>query len=241
MRCAALVLALASCGAPPSSASPTIVAIGDSLVEDVLNDPDWAETLCGTLSGTTCSDTGTHTYLGGNGKVYAGGTVTIRQIGDTGDALRDEIFGRYCARCISPTAPGSPYGAVIFDGGINDAILGYTAAETWAKWQLMLDDAYTRGLVVVVLYDAPWATYASYTAGRETMLEDLWTSMLAWCSGKSRAACIDLGGALDTSPADGTCDAGKCADGLHWSASGSAAVAALVASQAGGLLLGATP
>lgn len=231
------------CASPATWASPTIAAIGDSLIEDRVNDPDWAEQLCTLLAGSTCSDTGVLLDLGGTGRVYAASGVTIRNLGDTGDAISDEIFGRYCRHCISPgTAPGEPYGAIVFDGGINDAVLGYTAAATWEKWQRMLDDAYSRGKVVVILYNAPWGTYASYTAGRETVLEALWTSVTAWCSGKLNAACIDLGAALDTSPADGTCDAGKCTDGLHWTATGSTAVATLLNTGATrSLILGAAP
>jgi hypothetical protein len=235
-----LALALLICGT--ARAAPTIAVIGDSLVEDRVNDPDAWEQLCTLLAGSTCSDTGTILDLGGTGPVYAAGGVTIRNLGDTGDAISDEIFGRYCRHCISPgTAPGEPYGAIVFDGGINDAILGYSAANIWAQWQLMLDDAYNRGKTVIVLYDPPWAGSGAWSAPRDAVLETLWASVVAWCVGKVRAECVDLGATLDVDGND-TCDATFCTDGLHWDAAGSAAVAARLNTGATRtLLLAASP
>lgn len=214
-----------------------VAAIGDSLVEDGANDPDWAETLCNEVTGQSCSDTGTLLVSGGQGPVYAAGTFSIRNLGKGGDRVTVEIFDRYCAHCVSGNAPGTPYDAVIFEGGVNDVLYYYSATAIWDKWKLILDDAYSRGRVVI-LYGMPWESYHDFTIPRDADLQAAWAYAVAWCSTRGNAICVDLGPALDVDD-DGECDAGLCTDGLHWSATGSAAVGEYVAAQAGTMLMAA--
>lgn len=124
---------------------------------------------------------------------------------------------------------GQGFGYLVLAGGINDIRVGTSAATVWTSLKAIVDEAKADGLVVVLCTVTPFKNYAaSWTAGKQTELDSLNSTIIAYASSQglrlvnSYLAMLDPGTPYTFLPAY---DQG---DNLHPNQAGNDVIAALV-------------
>jgi lysophospholipase L1-like esterase len=124
---------------------------------------------------------------------------------------------------------GIGFGYLVLAGGINDIRVGTSAATVWTSLKAIVDEAKADGLTVVLCTVTPFKNYSGqWTAGKQTELDSLNTTIRAYCSSQalrlvdSYVAMVDPGNAYTYLAAY---DQG---DNLHPNQAGNTALAALV-------------
>lgn len=113
--------------------------------------------------------------------------------------------------------------------GINGIVLDQTGATVWTSINQIVDEAKADGLTVVLITTTPFGNYIGWTAGRQTELDSLLTSIRAEGGVTlldlypSWEELVDGGGGSDDLRAD--YDVG---DGSHFNTAAQAALAAAV-------------
>lgn len=122
---------------------------------------------------------------------------------------------------------GRGYTHVILLGGINNIMtLSQTGAAVYALWSALADKITAAGFTLITSTVLPFKTSASWTAGKQTELDALNTSILAYCVAHPAVKCFD-GYSIFEDPgnADELLPAYEHTDHLHLSAAGHQAFA----------------
>lgn len=192
---------LASSGALPIS----IAALGDSITEGHF------------------ADTARVTYPERLGASLGAG-YQVDNHGVIGDIVTGMDF-RY-----DSYVKGRGYTAVAFMGGINNIMtLNQSGATVYALWAALADEIVADGHHLITSTVLPFKTSASWTAGKQTELDALNTSILAYCAAHPTVSCFDGYSVFeDPANADELLPAYEHTDHLHLSAAGNTALAAQV-------------
>lgn len=91
-----------------------------------------------------------------------------------GGAVVADMQATYTARL-----KGLGYYGCVLMAGINDIIAGTSAATIWTAYEALVDEMLADGLKVLCLTAPPFGLHASWTAGKQTELLALRTSILA--------------------------------------------------------------
>jgi len=74
---------------------------------------------------------------------------------------------------------GKGYEVLVVLTGINSILTGVTGANTWTSINTIVDEAKADGMTVVLITTLPFKTYSGWTAGLQTQLDALLTSIRA--------------------------------------------------------------
>lgn len=124
---------------------------------------------------------------------------------------------------------GKDFTHLVLMGGTNDVLFhGVTADAAWANLQTLLDEARSDGLMVVPVTIIPQKNALGWTAGIQTQVEALNSSIRNYCTANG-LTCVDAYEALNdtTDPAIIT-PAYDAGDHLHLNQAGADALATLV-------------
>lgn len=128
-------------------------------------------------------------------------------------------------KAVALGAVASRAGTLVMLCGVNS--LGLGAAAVWADLEAAYTAALGAGMNVVPVLLTPWASAATWNAGLQASQDTVNASISAWCTAHSKT-CVDTSSLGTGSPAT-LLPAYDSGDGLHLSAAGGAALAALVA------------
>lgn len=141
------------------------------------------------------------------------------------------ITGNTAAQCranFEANGLGKGYSTLVLLCSVNSINNGLTDAQTWTDLQAIADEARATGMKVILVKTTPWAAYASWSAGKQTFTDNLWTTMLAYCATNSTTTtCVSTDSIGTGSPLQ-LAAGNNSGDGLHPNAAGGAALGALV-------------
>jgi lysophospholipase L1-like esterase len=87
---------------------------------------------------------------------------------------------------------GRGYRYVVLNIGINDIMtLNQTGAVVYANWEILAEEIRTDGLILIATTVLPFKGNAAWTAGKQTQLDALNTSILAYCVAHPTVRCVD--------------------------------------------------
>ncbi len=138
---------------------------------------------------------------------------TCLNLGVSGQQIDGEICSRYCADVIGNACP-----VLAAMGATNDFRADKSAAQVFASFEPMLDDAYRRGIRVLVIATTPSGLTPEREAQRTILNENLST----WVDAHPLATFVDVNGILDAD-SDGELDSAPTDyndDGIHPTAAG---------------------
>lgn len=112
---------------------------------------------------------------------------------------------------------GKGYEILVVLTGINSILTDVTGANTWTSINTIVDEAKADGMTVVLITTMPFGSYTDWTAGRQTQLDALLTSIRA----EGGVTLVDLYPDWETSPgSDQLLAAYDVGDFLHINAAG---------------------
>jgi hypothetical protein len=204
----------------------------------------WNGVIKGACGDSTPGKCASSTNLGFGDVAFVGDSITL---GDTSSPTRPPyvaattarrvginlgIGGYTAAQCramYEASVVGKGYGTVVLACSVNSINNGLTAAQTWVDLQAVADSAIGAGLHVVLMKTTPWATYAGWSAAKQTHTDDLWTTMQAYCSAHSSDATCVSTDSLGTGSPLALAAGYDYGDHLHLNAAGSTALGVLMA------------